>query len=249
MWAETRLHHVHLLSPDPAATVEFYASRLPSKRTQLLGLAGLETPRGFVLVSPAAEVKPGKTALWHLGWGALDIRAEYIRQLDLGTPFAKPLEYLVPGAFVAYIAAPQGVEVEILPAKTEGFVHIHLWSLHPVVAGEWYARFLGLRPTRPLTSAPVQVGRYTFSSAAYLDAGGVSLLIAPKPDEVEALAPSEGSAMDHLAFSVDNLDGKLLELRKSGTRILEMPREIAPGVRAAMVQGPDRMRVELIEQQ
>jgi len=249
MLAETRLHHVHLLAPDPAAVVDFYVGHFAASRGKVLGLDAVQTARTALVVSAASEVKAGPTALWHLAWGATDMRAEYMRQLDRGTRFTQPIEQLLPGVFLAYVAAPQGVEVEINTAKTNEFTHVHLYSRYPHVAGEWYARYLGLRPTRPLSSAPVQVGRYRFSSAAYLDAGGVSVLIAPMPEGVTELLPSEGSAVDHLAFAVEGLDAKLLDLRKSGARILAMPREIAPGVRAAMVQGPDRMKIELIEGQ
>ena len=245
--AETRLHHVHLLAQDPVAVAEFYAARLPVRRTRMFGAEALDASPCALVISAAAEVRQAKTAVWHLGWGALDIRAEYIRQLDLGTPFAQPLEYLLPGAYFAYIAAPHGVEVEINSSKNAGFGHVHLYSLHPAVAGEWYARYLGLRPARPLSTAPVQVGRYALSSAAYLDAGGVGLLIFPKPDGVDDLLPSEGTGVDHLAFLVDNLDTKLADLRRSGARIVAPAREMEAGWRGAMVMGPDRMKIELLE--
>ena len=228
---ETRFHHVHLNAADPAAATEFFAKRFPSDA---------------IRVAKREEVKPGPTALWHLGWGAADFRAGYVRLLDLGTRFSHPAEQLLPGLFYAYAVGPEGLSVELNSSKRDGFGHIHLYSAHPVVAGEWYQR-LGLQPTRPLEEKPVVLGRYTLSSAAYLDAGGVALLIFPKPDDVGDLVSSEGTVVDHLAFQVDDLDRKLSDLRRSGTRILQMPSELSPGTRAAVVQGPDRMRVELVE--
>jgi catechol 2,3-dioxygenase-like lactoylglutathione lyase family enzyme len=247
--AETRFHHAHLRTTDPAQATEFYTKRLGAKPSELFGQPALETSHGTFVLEKVTELAPTQTALWHFGWGATDIRAAYIRQLDLRTPLAQPLENLLPGLFFCYLAAPEGVLVEINSSKREGFGHVHLYSLYPHIAGEWYARYLGLKPLRPLSSAPVKIGRYEVSSEAALDAGGVGILFFPKPANVAELAPSENSAVDHLAFTVDNLDQRLLDLRKSGARILEMPKEIAPRVRSAMVMGPDRMRLELIEKQ
>jgi catechol 2,3-dioxygenase-like lactoylglutathione lyase family enzyme len=246
--AETRLHHVHLRAPDAAAAIDFFAERLGGKRTQLLGHEALSTPHGAIVISNSTAAAENKTALAHLGWGVRDIRQAYIQHLDRGTPFAQPLEYLRADFFFAYVKTPTGVDVEIYPAAQEGFGHVHLHSRHPVVAGEWYARYLGLRPTRPLTTAPLEVGRYKLSSSASLSADGLSLVIFPTPDAAADFAPSENSPVDHLAFAVDNLDQRLLDLKRSGARILEMPREIAPGLRAAMVMGPDRLRIALVEE-
>jgi catechol 2,3-dioxygenase-like lactoylglutathione lyase family enzyme len=245
--AAAGFHHVHLLASDPLATVRFYCARVPCKNEATLDQPGFDTGRGLVLISRASQIRLARTAFWHLGWGFPDIRAEYIRQLDLGTAFSHPLEYLHSDLFYAYVRAPHGVEVELMPSQTEGFAHIHLYSAHPAVAGEWYVRFLGLRATRPLESKPVTIGRYTLSSMAALDAGGVSLTIFPKPEDVDELASTDGTGMDHLGFRVDSLDQKLLELRQSGARILSMPRETRPGERSAFVQGPDRMKIELME--
>ena len=247
--AETRFHHLHLNATDPPAVYQFFAGRFAGKLDKLFGqIDGFDTGRGWILAQKREIVNEAKTAFWHLGWGAVDFRSAYIRLLDLGTRFAHPAEHLTPELDFAYAAGPHGLLVELNTAKADGLGHIHLWSAHPAVAGEWYQR-LGLKPTRPLDEKPLQVGRYSLSSAASLDADGVRVLIFPKPDDVADLAPNEGTLVDHLAFQVDDLDRKLLDLRKSGTRILEPPRELLRGVRGALVQGPDRLRIELIEVQ
>jgi len=245
--AETRLHHLSLNATDPAAAIQFYCARFPCQPNTPPAAPGFTAGNVQILFTQAAEVKPGVTAFCHLGWGAPDIRAEYIRQLDLGTPFAQPLEYLYGEIYFAYVRGPHGVEVEINTAKSNDFSHVHLYSLHPTIAGEWYVRHLGLKATRPLDSKPLTIGRYTVSSAAHLDAGSTRLLIFPRPDGVTDLVPSDGTAVDHLAFTVENLDQKLLDLRRSGARILQMPTAARP--RSALVLGPDRMKIKLLERE
>lgn len=248
LYSETRFHHLQLNSLAPEAAHQFFTERFGARPGQALGAKlGVDTGRGWIVAQPAAEVKEGKTALWHIGFGFLDMRADYIRHLDMGTPFSQPLELLVPGAYFAYVNGPGGLQIEVNTSKQEGFGHLHLWSAHPLVAGDWYQRLLGLKLIRPLEDKPVQVGRYTFGASAYLKAGDVSVLISPKPDDVPELAPSEGTLVECLGFQVDNLDAMLLALRRSGTRILTPAGDVAPGVRSAMVLGPDRIKIRLVE--
>jgi catechol 2,3-dioxygenase-like lactoylglutathione lyase family enzyme len=58
--------------------------------------------------------------------------------------------------------------------------------------------------------------------------------------------PTTGHVTDHLAFSVDNLDQALERMKKDGVKITEKPRS-APGGRHAFIEGPDHVKIELVE--
>ena len=62
-----------------------------------------------------------------------------------------------------------------------------------------------------------------------------------RPDE-------EGRVIDHLGFRVDDLAKQLAGFREAGGKITREPQAI-PGtsLRHAFVEGPDRIRIELIE--
>ena len=60
------------------------------------------------------------------------------------------------------------------------------------------------------------------------------------------LAPSRGQALDHVAFVVDGLDARLAGLRRAGVTVLEGPYAFG-ATRAAMIEGPDRLAIELVE--
>ena len=62
--------------------------------------------------------------------------------------------------------------------------------------------------------------------------------------------PTKGRVADHLAFSVADLSGTVARLRNDGVRITEDAAYI-PGtrIRSAFLEGPDRIRIELVEGQ
>ena len=57
-----------------------------------------------------------------------------------------------------------------------------------------------------------------------------------------------GHVVDHIALGVPDLTGALDRLRKSGVKVLEESHPFGDGkTRAAMIEGPDAIAIELIE--
>jgi lactoylglutathione lyase len=50
-----------------------------------------------------------------------------------------------------------------------------------------------------------------------------------------------------LGLRVDNLEAAAAELKQRGATFIMEPRTIRPGVKIAFVQGPDDVRIELLE--
>ena len=217
--AETRFCHLHLLATDPDATLAFYEKRFDGVRSILRAERVAVAPR-----------EDGYSAFWHFGFGAPDFRAEYQRQLDLGSRMSHEAEQLLPNLYYAYIAAPHGVEVEINTARAPGFLHIHLYSADPIAAAEWYVKELGLKPARPLARKPVTIGKYHLpQGTAALDLGlnGPQLLIFPKIDDnLKNVQPMKGRAVDRLVFTVD--------AAQAAPRLLDAP----DGVRIELIPRP-----------
>ena len=59
------------------------------------------------------------------------------------------------------------------------------------------------------------------------------------------LAPSRGQVFDHVAFVVDDLDGWDARLAEHGVVILDRY-DFGEG-RAILIEGPDRLAIELVE--
>jgi catechol 2,3-dioxygenase-like lactoylglutathione lyase family enzyme len=62
--------------------------------------------------------------------------------------------------------------------------------------------------------------------------------------------PTKGRVVDHIGISVPNLDEAVAKLRVAGVTITDEPKSIAGGkVKYAFIEGPDKMRIEIIEGQ
>jgi len=54
--------------------------------------------------------------------------------------------------------------------------------------------------------------------------------------------------LDHIAFSVDNLDESLARMRGDGVKILDAPHMTVDGsFKSAFIEGPDSLRIEIVE--
>jgi catechol 2,3-dioxygenase-like lactoylglutathione lyase family enzyme len=60
------------------------------------------------------------------------------------------------------------------------------------------------------------------------------------------LVSSRGQVLDHVAFSVENLDALYAKLRREGVKILEAP-HVFGDTRAFMIEDPDGLAIELVE--
>jgi len=107
--------------------------------------------------------------------------------------------------------------------------HVHLNVPDPAAAAKWYEQhFLAKR----LDEGP---DRLTF--------GNTRFLFARRADA----APSAGSSIDHVGFSVSDLDAKLKELEAAGAKITTPARE-APGLfKLAFVDDPWGTRLEVVQ--
>lgn len=246
---QLHFHHLHLNSTDPVAAAAYY-------------------PKPFA-TTPTNELTGPQTSVWHVGWNTPNSR-EYnatfrtmgltIAQmwngnddesklvdlsgdvpsppggafptmeqvLELRGKGAKVDSAVTPGGF-GYLRGPDGVMIENAQSGTvERFNHVHMYHEHPNCAADWYVEHLGAK--RP------QRGGVTIDD--------VSISIQPWPGG--GLASTRGRLYDDWAVSTANLDVTVARLKREGVTFLE---EIHPwgSLRAAMVEGPDRIAIELVE--
>jgi catechol 2,3-dioxygenase-like lactoylglutathione lyase family enzyme len=150
-----------------------------------------------------------------------------------------------------------------------------MYHEHPACAMQWYVTHLGARvpqgrggtgrgdaapdgPT-PGTSSDCNNPRTVYSPPTFPSfakggfvrdpAGGVNfddISISIRPWPGGGLAPTRGHVYDHWALSTADLDKTVGRLKSEGVKFLE---EIHPWgtMRAAMIEGPDRIAIELVE--
>jgi len=168
-----------------------------------------------------------------------------------------------------YFKGPDGALVESFgnfPA--ERFTHVHMFHRDPVCAQRWYASHLGAT----VAASHLHLGS-TFSGATvgalnecrrpyaaptypafpregvvrdpdgYVLFDDVGLPIRPF---AEPLVSTRGQVVDHIALSVMDLSSTLARLQRDGVKLLVPP---APwgDTRAALVEGPDAVALELVE--
>ncbi len=180
-----------------------------------------------------------------------------------------------PGGF-SYLVAPDGVLFERTggPNTDPAMSHVHLFHEAPRCAANWYVETLGMSlppvrsedgstsPRPPWDPCDAEVGAAGWPSleragtireprATVLHGNG-SFSWYPRQCRGERcggdrpLVPSRGQALDHVGLRVDDVDPWHAWLVSRGVTILEPPHAFDGG-RAVMIEGPDRLALELVE--
>ena len=180
-----------------------------------------------------------------------------------------------PGGF-SYVVAPDGVLFEFTggPGTRPALSHVHFFHERPLCAANWYVEHLGMelpplrdstgaeRPRPPWEPCDVPYGEAGWPSLEPIGtirqpAGGVRFgngamqwyprqCVGDRCGADRPLARSRGQALDHVAFTVADLDALLARLRLAGVTVLEEPHPFGDG-RAAMIEDPDGLAIELVE--
>jgi catechol 2,3-dioxygenase-like lactoylglutathione lyase family enzyme len=253
----TGFHHVHLNSTDPSKAIEFYTRTFDvTKKIRLADFDGIQSENMYLLFNKVKSPPPTSpdSAIWHFGWGSMAMEADYQKHLASGVTFHTPITRLGSGVLIAYMKAPDGALVEINTSSTRAFIHVHLYSDAPLCAAEWYVKHLGATsrsqrggPCEVPFAAPSEPLGVIRSPAATVRFGQISLIIYPR-QRPGALVSPRGHVVDHIALSVPDLAGAMDRLRKSGVKVLEEAHPFGSSkTRAAMIEGPDAIAIELIE--
>src|SRR5215472_12392748 len=78
-------HHVHLNATDPAAAIDFYTGKFDCEKSRFAGkMDAVWAQKSWLLFNKVGKPpQPDITsAIWHIGWGAEDMKAAYQKQLD-----------------------------------------------------------------------------------------------------------------------------------------------------------------------
>lgn len=270
--AVAHFHHLHLNTTDPQAAINFYTSKFDSEKARFAGLLdAVWAQKSWMLFTKVSSPPPWEltSAVWHFGWGAEDMKATYQKQLDSGTKFFTPLTDIsdiggnkgATGLFYyAYVEGPDHALIELNTAQHHRFGHLHLFSEDPVSAGEWYMKHLGAirRGTAPPSREPRFYRDVPIGPSMSLTMDNVNIIIYPiaysrkvYPElwkNQTEMSATKGRVVDHVGFSVDDLAVSLEKLRKDGVKVTDEIKSVAGGkIKYAFIEGPDKMRIELVE--
>ena len=234
--AEAVYHHVHLAAPNPEAAAQWYIEHM-----------GCEVMRDrkdrcqFGTMYLAFRPGPPKggsdgSAINHIGFSFTDLAARMKEFEAAGVKIVTPIRD-APGLFkLAFVEDPWGTRIEVVEDPDSlGFHHIQLRSANPAAALKWYHTVLGGQPA-------TLKGR--LDGLLY----GKAWLLATRQTEGQ-VTPSEGRAIDHLAFAVPDLERAAAEIRAHGVQFSREPwvLENGPFAKASTIMSPDGVRVEVVE--
>ena len=158
---------------------------------------------------------------------------------------------------------------------SDSFAHVHLYHEQPQCAANWYVAHLSMElppvrnddtgvesPRAPYDPCAAEYGEPSWPSTepggtirqprGTVRHGNGSISWYPRQcvdgrcGEDRPLVASRGQVLDHVAFTVADLDAWLARLRREGVTILEEPRRFGES-RAFMIEGPDQLAIELVE--
>jgi catechol 2,3-dioxygenase-like lactoylglutathione lyase family enzyme len=261
-------HHIHLNSTDPAAAIDFYTSKFDCEKAKFAGeWDGVWAQKAWILFDKAPSAPPSAitSSIWHFGWGAEDMKAEYQKQLDSGTKFDTPFTDIsdlanAPGFYYAYVDGPDHALIELNTAGHHHLGHVHLLSADPVATGDWYMKYFGAtrRGKGPPSRDPSFYKGYQVGPAMSLMSDDINIIIFPMEfarkaypaqwTDRNAFDSTKGRVVDHIGFSFDNLSEALEKMRQDRVKVTQEIRTAFQGkVKYAFIEGPDRVRIELVE--
>jgi catechol 2,3-dioxygenase-like lactoylglutathione lyase family enzyme len=115
------------------------------------------------------------------------------------------------------------------PAQTFPYDHIHVNVPDPAAAANWYEKYFG---GKRITEAP---NRLMYGSTRFM--------FLPKADA----KPSHGSVIDHVGFSVADLDAKMKEFEAGGVKIVTPARDVPGLFKLAFIEDPWGTRIEVVQ--
>lgn len=271
---KAHFHHVHLNVTDPKAAADFYTSKFDCEKALFARKQDAVWAQKSWLLFNKVKTAPKldlTSAIWHIGWGAENMKETYAKQQATGTKFFEPLNDisdLVFGAgakdrfYYSYVQSPDNTLIELNTARHHYFGHLHLFSADPIAAAEWWGKHFGVRLS-PMLKNPnarnpriyrdVQVG-----PSASFNVDNVNVIIFPIEYPKKAYAnqwqgrttfdSTKGKAIDHIALSVDNLAQTLKQMKADGVKVVQNIKTIkGTKIKSAFIEGPDNILFELVE--
>ena len=228
--------HIHLAVPDQTKAVEWYRKHFGGQPMTAEAPDRLMFGETRIIFQKNDTPLPSNgSVLDHIGFSVTDVdRAVSEIAADGGKVVTPARE--VAGLFkLAFIDDPWGVRIEVVqdPAKL-GLHHVHLRAPDPAAALAWYVDKVG-----------GTVGKLK-DRIDGINLGGVWIL-AQKGEAT----PSAGHAIDHIGFRPLNVDTVVTGLKAKNVKVTTDPRPLTlpsgTTMRLAFIEGPDGVRIELVQ--
>ena len=246
--AAAEFHYVYVTTSSPAKGVEWYSEHLGCEPLADRGDAANCDGVELVFVpQPTAGGSQG-TGVNHIGFSVADLEAKMAELEAIGVGGAGvrlqrnddgSIIRDIPGLYkAAFIFDPWGTRIQLVENDEYlGFHHVQLSATDPETTLAYYRDVMGGEPATL---------RGTLDGLLFDD---IWLLAAQHPAGTVPAA-TQGRAIDHLGFMVDDLDVEAPVLRQAGVRFQEepvVPENARTQAQRAFVLGPDNVRIAVVE--
>lgn len=229
--------HVHLNVSDIELHKQLWVEHFGGVVTQKGSLVAVRLPGFLVALSPREPTGPSQgTVMDHFGFKVRDMEKFLAKWRAAG--YTVDSEFTgAEGQLNAYVTMPDGVRVELqedqmLQVEVSGY-HIHFRTPDYEELLAWYTDVFGLE-VRPRGNIQTTT-----------NAPGMNMSFGDAP---EALAPTQGRAIDHIGFELDDLEAFTERLTEKGIEFNVAYREIASiELKIAFITDPSGVYIELTE--
>lgn len=265
-------HDIHLNVTDVAANLAYYPKHFDAVAATWNGQPAVWTQKSWMLFTKV-KTPPDKrliSAIWHIGWGSEEPKADYKKQLALGATFFQPITDIgiatgrtLDTFYYMYVQGPDRELIELNTANQHQFDHMHLLSADPVAAAEWYMKVFGITG-RDRNVSPInhfyRVGNdgLQLGPSASLAFDNVNVIIFPQqyvqkgfPADwvgVKKLQSTRGRINDHFTVSVPDAKAALAACKAHGIKVTSpIKSQFGGKVKSFFIEGPDAIVIEIME--
>jgi catechol 2,3-dioxygenase-like lactoylglutathione lyase family enzyme len=235
----TPYDHIHLAADDAEQAVNWYVKHFGGEATRFLRSTDTELPIDRVMYGDIAviffERDPGEGSVGsgvdHFGFSVGNV-PELVADIvaDGGTQLGDFVEFS--GMQIGFVEDPWGTKIELInDPELRGMHHLHLSSPDSQATLQWYADNFGGESERWKDVLPG------------LNYGDIWLLVSQVQ---QAVAPTQGRSFDHLGWKFSDLTAAHRNLQANDVEFTMDPRDFR-SIRIAFVEGPDGVRIELVE--
>ena len=226
--------HLHLIATDPAEAVEWYAKYMGGEKMDSDSRLRFGPTLVIFFKRDAGFEGSDGSSVDHIGFSFPDLDAKMKEFEAAGIKILGEVREVAGKFKFGFIEDPWGTKIEVMEdPETLGFHHIHVAGSEPTEILDWYENAFGGERTK----------YYGLLDAVKYDD---IWLLAMKKDNV---TPSKDRSIDHLGWGVKDMEADAKMLKEKGVKFTMEPRPFNPEVAIAIafVEGPDGVRIELVQ--
>ena len=254
--SKVNFHHVHLNVTNRDSTIAYYQKYFGATQVKYRDrVDALFTEKSFLLMN-LVDTTPSThlgSSLWHIGWSGVDGQSEFDWRVNEGIEVHTPITPLGDN-FWMYFLGPEKEVIEVYTGnKNHRFEHIHLLSTDVDKTMNWFESHLGFIPEyKEAKQWQNNELRWKWN---LITVNNINIIVFGKPVEEESwwsnkeIKPTDGSAIDHIGFSTENIELLMNKMRSDGLDIVhDIKIDSIHGMKSFFVRGPDSLLIEIVEE-